>query len=98
LNATMEAAPEIPVSFLGRDAMGFQSGRTVLPHALGTSKPWNRRYIQMALSGFAPTRVDKLYWSHAEGPLQPFHSSHISSIRTRLVICSGLGRVIRRAN
>lgn len=98
LNAIMEALPEIPVSFLGREAMGFQPGRQILPHALGTTKPWNRRYIQMALSGVAPTRVDKLYWIYAEGPLRPFSPTHISFIRMQLAICAALGRFIRRTN
>ena len=98
LNAVMEALPEIPVSFLAREAMGFQHGRTLLPHALGSSKPWNRRYLKMAFSGMAPRTVDKIYWANAEGPIQPFSSAHISSIRTQLAICSGVGRFIRRTN
>jgi len=98
LNAILEASPEIPVSFLGREAMGFRHGQSPLPHALGNPKPWNRQYIRMALSGVPPVKVDKVYWNHAEGPIQPFTPAHIFYIRTQLAICAALGRFIRRAS
>jgi hypothetical protein len=96
LNAVLEACPDIPVSFLGREAMGFRSGQSCLPHALGTPKPWNRSYVQMALSGVPPAKVDKVYWNHAEGPIQAFSPRQVSSVRTQLSICAGLGRFIKR--
>ena len=97
LNATVEAHPEIPVSFIGPAAMGFQAGHAILPHALGASKPWRRRYLREALSGQPPRTVDKAFWKHAEGPLRPFSPSEISWRRLQLALGSGLGRVMRRA-
>ena len=97
LNALFEASPDLPFSILGREAMGFQAGRTPFPHALGSPKPWLRNYISRSFSGFAPGKVDKVYWSHAEGPLQPFTKSHILSVRAQLAIGSALGRFIKRA-
>ncbi len=98
LNALVEACPDIPFSFLGQEAMGFRAGQCSLPHALGSPKPWNRRYIKMALSGIPPTKVDKVFWNNVQGPIQPFSSAHVSSVRTQLAICAALGRFIRRAN
>ena len=97
LNAILEASPDIPVSFLGQEAMGFRGGRTLIPHALGYPKPWNRPYIRLALRGTPPTKVDKIYWSSVEGPLQPFPASHISSVRWQIAVAASLGRFIRRA-
>jgi hypothetical protein len=97
MNAIFEACPEIPVSFLGRQAMGFQSGRTPFPHALGSPKPWKRQYIQRALSGIPPTEVDKVYWNHVQGPILPFTPAYIFYIRIQLAICAALGRFYRRA-
>ena len=97
MNAILEASPDIPISFLGHEAMGFRAGHAILPHALGITKPWNRRYLMsLVITGTAPTRVDKLYWTDVEGPLKPFSPAHISSIRTQLALCSTLGRLIRR--
>src|ERR1700683_431493 len=97
LNAALEALPEIPLSFLGRDAMGFEVGETILPHALGGLKPWKSNYILRGFSGFPPGKVDKAFWSNAEGPLQPFTKSHVSSVRTQLAMGSALGRFVKRA-
>ncbi len=96
LNATQEACPEIPVSFLGQEAMGFRSGLAIFPHALGSPKPWNRHYIRLALLGTLITRVDKAYWSNVEGPIQPYSAAHIFWMRIQLAFCAALGRFIRR--
>jgi hypothetical protein len=97
LNAILEASPEIPVSFLGQEAMGFRAGRSLLPHALGYPKPWNRDYLRKALSGIPPAKVDKIYWKNVQGPIQPFTPAHIFYIRSQLALCAALGRFIRRS-
>jgi hypothetical protein len=97
LNAALEACPDIPVSFLGRQAMGFDAGTPFFPHATGTKKPWNRRYVREALSGRPPVRVDKIFWSLADSPLHPFSARHVAVTRRCLTIGAGLGRLIRRS-
>jgi hypothetical protein len=97
LNAALEASPQIPVSFLGRQAMGFDAGTPSLPHATGTKKPWNRRYLREALGGKPPVRVDKIFWSVADTPLKPFPPGRVAATRWRLAISAGLGRLIRRS-
>jgi hypothetical protein len=96
LNAAFEACPDIPVSFLGKQAMGFDASKPELPHSIGPLKPWNRRYLREALQGHPPTRVDKCFWQAADGPLQPFTAAQLAMYRRRIVICAGLGRFIRR--
>ena len=96
LNAALEACPQIPVSFLGRQAMGFDAGTPFLPHATGSLKPWSRSYLREALNGRAPARVDKHFWKFASGPLQPFTKQQLISTRRRVLIAAGLGRLIRR--
>jgi hypothetical protein len=97
LNAALEACPDLPVSFLGGQAMGFVEGQPILPHALGPSKPWRRNYLLEAFSGRPPTAADKLFWTHAESPLQPFALSWIRIKRLQLTLSAALGRLIRRA-
>jgi hypothetical protein len=96
LNAAIEACPDIPVSFLGKQAMGFDAGAPMLPHATGPRKPWTRHFIREALAGRAPARVDKCFWRFADGPLQPFSSGHLAVARWRVRLAAGLGRLIRR--
>jgi len=96
LNAALEALPEIPVSFLGRQAMGFEAGRLVLPHALSPPKPWQRRYLRDAFAGIPPSAVDKVFWKQAEGALQPFAPGRLESVRRDLALASGIGRFYRR--
>jgi hypothetical protein len=97
LNAALEACPDIPVSFLGKQAMGFDAGRPALPHAIGPRKPWTRHFIREALQGHPPTRVDKCFWQCADGPLHPFTAGQVAGSRRRVLIAAGLGRLIRRS-
>jgi hypothetical protein len=97
LNAALEACPDIPVSFLGRQAMGFDAGHPALPHAIGPRKPWTRRFIREALQGRPPAGVDKCFWECADGPLHPYTPEQVAAQRRRVRIGAGLGRLIRRS-
>ncbi len=98
LNAALEAAPmEVQFSILGREAMGFQPGLAVLPHALGSPKPWQKRYLREALAGRPPTVADKAFWQHAAGPLAPFDHATLARRRRTLRLAAFLGRFYRRS-
>jgi hypothetical protein len=96
LNAILEACPDIPVSCLGGEAMGFRTGRALFPHALGHPKPWNRPYLRAAIAGFPPTKVDKAFWNAVQGPLKPFSQATVTARRSQLAIAASIGRVMRR--
>lgn len=97
LNATVEAHPEIPASFLGPAAMGFAAGAPILPHALGQRKPWRRHYVREALGGRPPHAVDKAFWKYVDGPIQPFPPAQVWFRRLTLSFGSALGRFMKRA-
>jgi hypothetical protein len=97
LNAAIEASPQVPVSFLGRQAMGFDAGAPLLPHALGPRKPWSRRFIREALGGRPPARVDRAFWNMADGPLRPYSATHLAAARFSVSLAAGLGRLISRS-
>ncbi|XHR30847.1 MAG: hypothetical protein ACFUZC_09830 [Chthoniobacteraceae bacterium] len=97
LNAAIEASPEIPVSFLNRQAMAFEPGGACLPHALGPKKPWNKCYLSDALSGRPPRTVDKAFWRFAgAGPIAVFPAATLNSRQNTLPFASAIGRFIRR--
>ncbi|MEI7957591.1 MAG: hypothetical protein WCI40_00665 [Verrucomicrobiota bacterium] len=97
LNAAIEAVEGIPVSFGNKQAMGFETGKAVLPHALGPDKPWKKQYLRDALRGAALRAVDKEYWLHAQGPIRVFTSRQLLAKRIVLKISAVLGRFIRRS-
>jgi hypothetical protein len=96
LNAAIEATGGLSYSILPRAAMGFCPGVAVVPHALGTRKPWRRSYLLEALSGFAPTTADKAFWRNVDGPLFSMSRAAIWRARSALSVASGAARIYRR--
>ncbi|MDQ8190595.1 hypothetical protein [Roseibacillus persicicus] len=96
LNAAIEACPDVLVSILGQEAMAFKSGKAILPHALGSPKPWQKNLITLALGGKPPTTADKAYWDHVSGPLSAHTAGEIRTSRRKLQLASGIARFIRR--
>ncbi len=69
LNATIEFTKQ-PTSILGKEAMGFIAGKALLPHALGTPKPWMNKPLKKFFRGYSPRLIDKLYWKYANGTIK----------------------------
>lgn len=96
LNAAIEASPEIPVSFLCRQAMGFSRGAIAFAHALGLGKPWKRSYLADAFHGKLPRLVDKLFWNHALEPIPVFDAKNVAGKKKAVSIASFIGRFYHR--
>jgi len=77
LNATVEYTSH-PTSILGREAMGFIAGKALLPHALGTPKPWMNKPLKKFFNGYSPRLIDKLYWKYANGIIKSKPASQVS--------------------
>lgn len=97
LNAAIEAATEIPVSFLGRQAMGFDAGKPALPHPVGSLKPWRNRLIRNALAGFGRPVADQYFWQHVESPIRLYPAATVAQRRRTLMLAGAIGRFCRRA-
>jgi len=69
LNATIEFTSH-PTSIVGKEAMGFIAGKALLPHALGTPKPWMNKPLKKFFKGYSPRLIDKLYWKNANGTIK----------------------------
>ncbi|MEI7820614.1 MAG: hypothetical protein WCK55_06820 [Verrucomicrobiota bacterium] len=96
LNAAIEAAPEISVSFLGRHAMGFESGKAFLPHSVGALKPWRNRIITNALRGYGCPVPDRHFWEFVEMPIRLYPSRVVRWRRMQLRVAAAIGRFYRR--
>lgn len=95
LNASIEAWDGI-ISFVGQEGMAFKPGLPLLPHALGTLKPWKLKPLHNALKGCAPRLVDRCYWNYVNGPIYA-HSAFVSlQKRIAINIAALIGRFYHR--
>ena len=100
LNALIAASPGESFCVLGRQAMGFSPGRSILPHAQGyfALKPWCKNYLREALRGNPPSVADRAFWHYAgTGPLRTFEENVINRARTILSAAALAGRFYRRS-
>lgn len=96
LNATVEATDRV-ISVIGQEAMGFKPGAALLPHAVGSSKPWQRSYLRMALRGVAPRLVDKSFWANASTPIAAYSDRQAALKRLDVAAGAAIGRLLRRS-
>lgn len=97
LNATIEAF-DSNISFMRKDAMGFDNGRVFLPHALGHPKPWDYNPFSQALNGKTPSKAVIAYWKYVNFPIVTHSSFSLKRNAFLLKINIFLGRFYRRSN
>jgi hypothetical protein len=86
-----------PLSTVGPDGMDFVPGGTIMSHAtVPNVKPWRKQLIMNALNGSSPTVTDKLFWQHAQTPIQVYSDALVLSKQIALRIGSAMGRFMRR--
>ncbi len=83
-------------SFMAKDAMGFENGLVLLPHALGVDKPWLINPIKNWTKGKVPRRVDKEFWRVIETPISSFSRAKITKMEFSLKVASFLGRFYKK--
>jgi lipopolysaccharide biosynthesis glycosyltransferase len=72
LNVAVEAT-NLNVSIIGKEAMGFLLGDTLMYHNLGFSKPWRKNYSKRFLKGMKPGNGDLQFWEFLNNkPIIPF--------------------------
>jgi hypothetical protein len=96
LNAAVEAWIG-PVSVIGQEAMAFKPGAALVPHALGSGKPWQRNYFLHAMRGRSPRLADKAFWANALAPVAAYRGWHVALKRLEITLAAAIGRFLRRA-
>lgn len=96
LNIAVMTASQ-PVSIMGGEGMDFRPGGWTMAHALGSEKPWRKKYIRAALAGRPPIMADREFWRLAGAPLAVFPTSVIAARRRALAVAGLIGRFYRRA-
>ncbi len=99
LNAAMEAW-DGNASLIGKAGMAFGAGggSALLPHALGSDKPWKSNYLKQALSGRSPRRVDKEFWRHSNYKIKTFEDSQIQLKKLSLSVAAFMCRFLNRTS
>jgi hypothetical protein len=95
LNASLEVY-DGAITILGQEAMGVKPGHAVLPHALGSRKPWKSSYLADAIRGMPPRLVDKVYWANALSPISIASPMVVKQKRLAILLAAALGRVYCR--
>jgi hypothetical protein len=95
LNATVEAWKG-DISFLGKEAMGFGPGISVLPHALGSYKPWQKGLLKRCLMGYPPRLADREYWQSVNSLIVTHGKIKTLRYRAIIQITAFIGRFYSR--
>jgi hypothetical protein len=86
--ACMAHAAEL--SLMGPQAMSLARGWPVVGHAIGSPKPWTKRFVRAALRGEGPTRADEAFLAHARGAVAALGPAELLRRRAALRLARGL--------
>ena len=97
LNIALDLFGNESAMILGRSAMGFGGARAIIPHAIGSSKPWRRQYLVESLLGKPPSAVDKAFWRYAGGgPIALFPKLDLFRTGILVNVAALIGRFCRK--
>lgn len=96
LNMTAMASA-YSLSTIGPEGMDLVPGGFTMSHAVGSPKPWRKRFTVCALSGRAPSQPDRLWLANCDGPIQVLTPWQRRLKTMDLKIGAVIGRFIRRA-
>jgi hypothetical protein len=91
LNATTEIYSNT-ISYIGKEGMGFVSGKPMMRHALGSPKPWKTNHLLRAIQGRTPRNEDISYWKNSKSPI--LAHSKLEIIKKKMAIT--IGKIIGR--
>jgi hypothetical protein len=87
---------ECPISEMGPEAMDFLAGGFTMSHAVGSPKPWSKRFFLSALKGMPPTMADKEFWNNVTGPIKMYSPTDIKLTSASIKFAALIGRFYKR--
>lgn len=95
LNAAITVCPEIKLSLIGREGMGFTQPAYLMTHAILKDKPWNKNFlIYLIKQGRKPTRAERNFFAFCRGEIKLFTNFTYCLKKTNLNLAILLGRYI----
>ena len=85
------------VSIMEKHSMDFARVGSVMSHAAGKKKPWNKNHLrEILVNSTAPANTDKLYWQHAIFPIPVYSAGMVRRKAAAIRAASLLGRIVKR--
>lgn len=95
LNATIEGYEE-NCSYLGKEAMNFSNGLSILPHAAGPFKPWSNNILKRWWKdGKVPAMVEEVFWKNSNNPISSYSVKKVRLKYLEIKLVKGLSRFYR---
>lgn len=95
LNATITISPDLPLSIIGTEGMGFSQPAYLMSHAVSNIKPWKKNFLKHLIQyGIKPSTSEKDYMIYANYPIAPYSRRSFWLKANNLKLAAALGRVI----
>jgi hypothetical protein len=95
LNAAITVCPEIELSLIGKEGMGFSQPAYLMSHAIAKVKPWKKNYLKYLIAkGHKPSHSEKDFFKYCKHPIKLFSSFHFFLKKTNLMLATFFGRYI----
>ena len=86
---------EHPLSEMGPEAMGFETGGFTMYHTTG-AKPWRGSLLWRALAGWPPTNAFRFFFTQVSSPIEAYSPWRLRGKKLSCAIATLIGRVYRR--
>jgi hypothetical protein len=95
LNAALTVLPDLPISLIGTEGMGFSHPAYLMTHAIGNIKPWNKTFLSHLIRyGQKPTNAEKNFFNYCHHPLKVFTKTTFILKKIDLFFATIFGRFI----
>jgi hypothetical protein len=95
LNAAITVTPEIVLSIIGKEGMGFGHPAYLMTHATGENKPWKKNFLKhLLVKGRKPSFSEKNFFKFCRYPINLYSPVEHFFIKVNLYVTSVLGRFI----
>jgi len=95
LNAAVNFSADININIVGKEGMGFTRPTTFMEHAIGKTKPWNKKFIKYLFkSGFSPSPAEQSFFNFCQHPIRIFPAHVYQFKKLELSAASFFGRLI----
>jgi hypothetical protein len=95
LNAAITINPDVALSIIGTEGMGFTFPAYLMTHAVGDLKPWQINFLkELLVRGYKPDDAQKNYFNYCKAPIHIFSNGFFFQMKLNLRIAVLLGRFI----
>lgn len=95
LNAALTVSPDIPISVIGNEGMGFRHPAYLMTHACTKIKPWKKNFLKdLVVYGKKPNISERNFFNYCKQPITVFSKGQLMIKRINLSLTVALGRLI----